>query len=82
MLLCGGAEQPRDLSIPGRELKGIHYAMEFLPQQNRRNEGDEIDPAIGDQRQRQARTHYWRRRYRRRLPGHEPAPGREERSPV
>ena len=40
ILLCGGAEQPRDLPIPGRELKGIHYDMEFLPQQNRRNEGD------------------------------------------
>ncbi len=46
LLLAGGAEQPRNLSIPGRELNGIHYAMEFLPQQNRRNEGDEIDPAI------------------------------------
>ena len=44
ILLCGGAEQPRDLPIPGRELKGIHFAMEFLPQQNRRNEGDFIDP--------------------------------------
>ena len=40
ILLCGGAELPRDLAIPGRELKGIHFAMEFLPQQNRRNEGD------------------------------------------
>jgi len=40
ILLCGGAEAPRDLKISGRELKGIHYAMEFLPQQNRRNEGD------------------------------------------
>ena len=40
ILLTGGAEQPRDLPIPGRELNGIHYAMEFLPQQNRRNEGD------------------------------------------
>jgi glutamate synthase (NADPH) small chain len=46
ILLCGGAEHPRDLRIPGRELKGIHYAMEFLPQQNRRNEGDPVDPAI------------------------------------
>jgi glutamate synthase (NADPH/NADH) small chain len=46
ILLAGGAEQPRNLNIPGRELNGIHYAMEFLPQQNRRNEGDEIDPAI------------------------------------
>jgi glutamate synthase (NADPH/NADH) small chain len=40
ILLAGGAEQPRDLKIPGRELKGIHFAMEFLPQQNRRCEGD------------------------------------------
>ena len=46
ILLCGGSEHPRDLSIPGRELKGIHYAMEFLPQQNRRNEGDTVDPSI------------------------------------
>ena len=46
ILLCGGAEHPRDLNIPGREFKGIHYAMEFLPQQNRRNEGDAIDPSI------------------------------------
>jgi glutamate synthase (NADPH) small chain len=46
ILLAGGAEQPRDLKIPGRELKGVHYAMEFLPQQNRRNEGDTVDPAL------------------------------------
>jgi glutamate synthase (NADPH/NADH) small chain len=46
ILLAGGAEQPRDLKIPGRELKGIHFAMEFLPQQNRRCEGDTVDPAI------------------------------------
>ena len=45
ILLCGGAEQPRDLTIPGRELKGIHFAMEFLPQQNHRNEGDFVDPS-------------------------------------
>ena len=38
--LSGGAEKPRDLPIPGRELDGVHYAMEFLPQQNRRV-GDE-----------------------------------------
>ncbi|HEV2447055.1 MAG TPA: glutamate synthase subunit beta [Candidatus Sulfopaludibacter sp.] len=46
ILLAGGAEQPRDLKVPGRELKGIHFAMEFLPQQNRRNEGDTV-PAEG-----------------------------------
>jgi glutamate synthase (NADPH/NADH) small chain len=45
ILLAGGSEQPRDLKIPGRELKGIHFAMEYLPQQNRRNEGDLVDPA-------------------------------------
>jgi len=43
IVLTGGAEQPRNLPVPGRELKGIHYAMEFLPQQNRRNLGDAID---------------------------------------
>jgi glutamate synthase (NADPH/NADH) small chain len=42
LLLAGGAEHPRDLKVPGRELKGIHFAMEFLPQQNRRNEGDAV----------------------------------------
>jgi glutamate synthase (NADPH/NADH) small chain len=46
ILLCGGSEQPRDLKIPGRELKGIHFAMEFLPQQNRRCEGDQLDPSL------------------------------------
>jgi glutamate synthase (NADPH/NADH) small chain len=46
MLLAGGAEQPRDLVVPGRELKGIHYAMEFLPQQNKRCHGDELDVTL------------------------------------
>ncbi len=45
IVLAGGAEHPRDLNVPGRELKGIHFAMEFLPQQNRRCLGDTIDPA-------------------------------------
>ncbi|MBV8609187.1 MAG: glutamate synthase subunit beta [Singulisphaera sp.] len=40
--LCGGATQARDLPIPGRELRGIHFAMEFLPLQNRRVTGDHI----------------------------------------
>jgi len=42
ILLAGGAEAPRDLNIPGRELKGIHFAMEFLPLNNKRNAGDHI----------------------------------------
>jgi glutamate synthase (NADPH/NADH) small chain len=40
LVLTGGAEKPRDLPIPGRELKGIHFAMDFLPQQNRRVSGE------------------------------------------
>jgi glutamate synthase (NADPH/NADH) small chain len=42
VVLSGGAEKGRDLPIPGRELKGIHFAMEFLPQQNRRVSGEPL----------------------------------------
>jgi glutamate synthase (NADPH/NADH) small chain len=42
ILLAGGAELPRDLEVSGRELNGIHFAMEYLPQWNRRCEGDTI----------------------------------------
>ena len=42
VLLAGGAQNPRNLDVPGRELKGVHYAMDFLPQQNRSNEGDTV----------------------------------------
>jgi glutamate synthase (NADPH/NADH) small chain len=42
LLLAGGAESPRDLYVPGRQLKGIHFAMEYLPQQNRRLAGDAV----------------------------------------
>ena len=42
VVLAGGAEKPRDLSIPGRELAGIHFAMDFLPQQNRRVSGEPL----------------------------------------
>jgi glutamate synthase (NADPH/NADH) small chain len=41
-----GSTKPRDLPVPGRELKGIHFAMEFLPQQNKRNAGDTIPPEV------------------------------------
>jgi glutamate synthase (NADPH/NADH) small chain len=43
--LTGGAEHARDLPIPGRELDGIHFAMEFLPQQNRRVSGEPLNGA-------------------------------------
>ncbi len=41
LVLAGGAELPRDLDVPGRELDGVHFAMDFLSQQNRRIAGDE-----------------------------------------
>ncbi len=46
IVLSGGAEWARDLNVPGRELKGIYYAMEFLPQQNKRVAGDEVPAQI------------------------------------
>jgi glutamate synthase (NADPH/NADH) small chain len=44
VVLCGGAEQPRDIPIPGRELKGVYFAMDYLSQQTRRVLGTKIDP--------------------------------------
>jgi glutamate synthase (NADPH) small chain len=45
VLLAGGACAPRDLAIPGRDLRGVHYAMDYLTLQNRRNEGDRVPDA-------------------------------------
>ena len=42
VLLTGGSEQSRDLPVPGRDLQGVHFAMEFLPQQNKVNAGDPL----------------------------------------
>jgi glutamate synthase (NADPH) small chain len=49
LILAGGAEQPRDLPVPGRELEGIHFAMNFLPQQNRRIAGEPLSPSGTDE---------------------------------
>lgn len=46
MVLCGGAQKSRDLLVDGRDLDGIHFAMDFLPQQNKRNEGDIISQQL------------------------------------
>ncbi|MGV3655514.1 MAG: glutamate synthase subunit beta [Noviherbaspirillum sp.] len=46
VVIAGGAEQPRDLPGPGRQLKGVHFAMEFLPHQNKVNAGDKIKGQI------------------------------------
>lgn len=51
VVMTGGAEKPRDLPIEGRDLSGIHFAMDFLPQQNRRNSREplgDIDPILAD----------------------------------
>jgi glutamate synthase (NADPH/NADH) small chain len=44
IVLAGGATRPRDLDVPGRDLQGIHFAMDYLTAQNRRSEGDELFP--------------------------------------
>ena len=46
VILAGGSEQSRDLPVPGRDLSGIHFAMEFLPQQNRVNAGGKVKDQI------------------------------------
>ena len=74
-----GATEARDLPVPGRELGGIHQAMEFLPQANRVALGEEVEGQITADRQ--ARRHHRRRRHRRRLPRHVDPPGRRARSP-
>ncbi|MBC3885620.1 glutamate synthase subunit beta [Undibacterium griseum] len=46
VIIAGGAETPRDLPVPGRELKGVHFAMDFLPVQNKVNAGDKVKDQI------------------------------------
>ena len=46
LVVCGGAERPRDLAVPGRELNGVHFAMDFLPQQNKTVAGDKVSGQI------------------------------------
>jgi len=46
LIVAGGAESPRDLTVPGRDLDGVHFAMEFLPQQNKVNAGDTVPAQI------------------------------------
>ncbi|MEZ5827029.1 MAG: glutamate synthase subunit beta [Hyphomicrobiales bacterium] len=51
VLLAGGAEHPRDLNVPGRELDGVHFAMDFLPQQNRRVSDEplgDVEPILAE----------------------------------
>ena len=75
IVLCCGTPWARDLQIPGRELGGVHFAVEYLTQQNRRLAGDHDRACRHHLGRRQARRHHRRRRHRRRLPGDGPSPG-------
>ena len=79
VLLAGGSEQPFDFfaKSPGRDLDGIHYAMTFLPQQNRRVAGEPAGAGAADHRQGQARHRHRRRRHGQRLHRHLVPPGRQ-----
>ena len=77
VVLAGGATLPRDLPVPGRDLDGVHLALEYLKPSNLVQEGALAH--LADQRQGQARRHHRRRRHRGRLPGHGPPPGRAPR---
>ena len=74
VVLAGGATLPRDLPVPGRELDGIHLALEYLKPSNLVQEG--ALARLAHQRQGQARRHHRRRRHRGRLPRHGAPPGR------
>ena len=76
VMLAGGAETPRDLPMPGRDLRGVHFAMDFLPQQNRRVSGEPLVDERADPGVRQACRRHRRRRHRLGLHRHLDAPGR------
>ena len=80
VLLATGAEQPRDLTRSGRELNGIHFAMDFLTAQNRVVAGDAVPGA--DSGDRKTRGDPGRRRHGRGLSGHLPSTERRERASV
>ena len=85
VVLAGGAESRATSPVPGRELAGIHFAMEFLPQQNKRVAGDDearAAPTRHAHRQGQARRRDRRRRHRLRLRRHLEPPGRRLGHPV
>ena len=80
--LTGGAEAGRDLPIPGRELDGIHFAMDFLPQQNRRVSSEPLGGCRGHSGRRQACRRDRRRRHRLGLHRHVVPAGRKIRDPA
>ena len=82
VLLAGGSTQARDLHVEGRDLKGVHFAMEYLTQQNRLLAGEYVDPAERITAEGKRVVILGGGRYRRRLSGHRPPTGRGGRLPV
>ena len=80
VVLAGGATDARDLPVPGRELGGIHQAMEYLPLANRAERW--LSRLSADRRRRQEGRHHRWRRHRRGLPRHRTTPGRCLGAPV
>ena len=76
--LCGGAEQSRDLPVPGRDMGGVHFAMEFY-RKTRSTQGDKLKAQI---RARANTSSSLAGRHRQRLRGHQPAPRRCQRHAV
>ncbi len=82
VLLAIGAEEHRDVPIPGRELKGIHFAMNYLTQQNKRCSGDSCAVERRDRSHWETGDHHRRRGYRCRLFGNRSSPESGFRSPI
>ena len=82
VLLCIGSTIPRDLPVPGRELKGVHFAMEYLTAAEQAQRRRERGARRAHHGRGQARRHPRRRRHRRRLSRHGAPPGRRDRAPV
>ena len=80
--LAGGAEASRDLPVPGRDLAGVHFAMDFLPQQNRRVSAEPIGTNAADSGWRQACRRDRRRRHGLGLHRHLDPPGRAQGHPA
>ena len=74
IVLARGATRPRDLPIPGRELEGVHFAMEFLTREHQEPAGQQARGRRVHQRERQARDRHRRRRHRHRLHRHLDSP--------
>ena len=75
VVLCCGAKKARDLNVPGRDAKGVHFAVDYLTSVTKSLLDSRLCRRQGHQRGGQERPRHRRRRHRQRLPGHGPAAG-------